>query len=96
VFKPESEWNAQDRWVNHRWSNVTTDEELGGYLADTGANRTSVFSRASYPFSANRSKSESICSRRSNSSDQVQAANSSSVLRVVPDELIRWETLHTS
>jgi hypothetical protein len=41
VFKPESEWNAQDRWINHRWSNVTTDEELGGYLTDTGANKAS-------------------------------------------------------
>jgi hypothetical protein len=41
VFKPESEWTAQDRWINHRWSNVTTDEELGGYLTDTGANKES-------------------------------------------------------
>lgn len=41
VFKPESEWNAQDRWINHRWSNVTTDEELGTYLTDTGSNKES-------------------------------------------------------
>ena len=38
VFKPENEWTALDRWVNHRWKNVTTDEELAGYLQDTGAN----------------------------------------------------------
>jgi hypothetical protein len=41
VFKPESEWTAQDRWINHRWQNVTTDEELSGYLQDTGSDPAS-------------------------------------------------------
>jgi hypothetical protein len=35
VFKPESEWTALDRWVNHRWKNVTQDQELSGYLQDS-------------------------------------------------------------
>lgn len=32
IFKPESEWSAQDRWVNHRLSNVTTDTDIAAYL----------------------------------------------------------------
>jgi Protein of unknown function (DUF1553)/Protein of unknown function (DUF1549) len=41
VFKPESEWNAQDRWINHRWKNVTTDESLAAYLDETGSKKDS-------------------------------------------------------
>lgn len=43
LFKPESEWNAQDRWVNHRWANVTSgnNAEFTEYLELTGADKTS-------------------------------------------------------
>ncbi|MGC3982849.1 MAG: DUF1549 and DUF1553 domain-containing protein [Steroidobacteraceae bacterium] len=38
LFKSESEWNALDRWVNHRWYNVTTgnDAEFTEYLELAG------------------------------------------------------------
>lgn len=32
LFKPESQWNSLDRWVNHRYDTVTTDNDLAGYL----------------------------------------------------------------
>ena len=32
LFKPESQWNALDRWVNHRYDTVTTDVDLAAYL----------------------------------------------------------------
>ncbi len=37
LFKPESEWTPLDRWVNHRWENVTqgTNYELDRYLRET-------------------------------------------------------------
>ncbi|WP_232415383.1 MULTISPECIES: DUF1549 and DUF1553 domain-containing protein [Methylotenera] len=35
IFKPEGQWNALDRWVNHRLTNVTTDNELGAYLKES-------------------------------------------------------------
>ncbi len=37
LFKPESEWTPLDRWVNHRWDNVTrnTNYELDRYLRET-------------------------------------------------------------
>ncbi len=37
LFKPASEWTALDRWINHRWDNVTrnTNYELDRYLRET-------------------------------------------------------------
>ncbi len=39
IFKAESEWNAHDRWINHRWHNVTADDEFGGYLREIAENK---------------------------------------------------------
>jgi len=39
IFKPESEWTAQDRWINHRLANVTTEADYVSYLAYTGENK---------------------------------------------------------
>ena len=39
IFKPESEWTAQDRWVNHRLANVTREDDYLTYLRDVGANK---------------------------------------------------------
>jgi hypothetical protein len=30
LFKPQDQWNAMDRWVNHRWVSVTADGDFGG------------------------------------------------------------------
>jgi len=38
IFKPQSEWNAMDRWINHRVDNVTSDESVAAFLQDAGAN----------------------------------------------------------
>jgi len=37
IFKPKSEWTPQDRWVYHRWENVTKDSdyEVDRYLRET-------------------------------------------------------------
>ena len=35
IFKPESEWTPQDRWVNHRLDNVTSDADIAAYLRFT-------------------------------------------------------------
>ncbi len=39
LFKPEAEWTAFDRWINHRWNNVTGRGtgvyELDRYLRET-------------------------------------------------------------
>jgi hypothetical protein len=37
IFKPEKEWTPLDRWVNHRWQNVTagSDYEVDRYLRET-------------------------------------------------------------
>jgi hypothetical protein len=39
LFKPENEWTAFDRWINHRWDNVTGQGsgvyELDRYLRET-------------------------------------------------------------
>jgi hypothetical protein len=32
IFKPQAEWNALDRWVNHRLAAVTDDAALGAFL----------------------------------------------------------------
>ncbi len=40
IFKPESQWNALDRWINHRWSNVSEGEaDEIAYLRYTGENK---------------------------------------------------------
>ncbi|MDB5970461.1 MAG: hypothetical protein JWQ90_2911 [Hydrocarboniphaga sp.] len=39
IFKPASEWTAQDRWVNHRLANVTREDDYLTYLRDVGANK---------------------------------------------------------
>jgi hypothetical protein len=41
LFKDEREWNAQDRWVNHRWYNVTAGNDAAfiEYLELAGANK---------------------------------------------------------
>jgi hypothetical protein len=37
LFKPQDQWNALDRWVNHRWDNVTrgSNYEIDRYLRET-------------------------------------------------------------
>lgn len=32
IFKPEIEWTPQDRWINHRLANVTTEADYAAYL----------------------------------------------------------------
>ena len=32
LFKPQEQWNALDRWVNHHYDTVTTDADLAAYL----------------------------------------------------------------
>ncbi len=32
IFKPQSEWTAKDRWINHRLENVSTDADLEVYM----------------------------------------------------------------
>ena len=39
IFKPESQWTPQDRWLNHRLSNVTTEADYASYLEETGENK---------------------------------------------------------
>ncbi len=34
IFKPKEQWTAHDRWVNHRLANVTSEDDLVGYLRD--------------------------------------------------------------
>ena len=35
IFKPESEWTAHDRWINHRLQNVETEEDILAYLEES-------------------------------------------------------------
>jgi hypothetical protein len=39
IFKPKSEWNAQDRWVNHRLAHVTDQASLAAYLRDAAESK---------------------------------------------------------
>ncbi|MGZ4969851.1 MAG: DUF1553 domain-containing protein [Methylobacter sp.] len=39
IFKPKSEWNAQDRWINHRLGYVTDERSLAAYLRDTAESK---------------------------------------------------------
>jgi hypothetical protein len=41
IFKAQDQWNALDRWVNHRVSYVTTDNELAQYLRYSGEDKDS-------------------------------------------------------
>lgn len=34
IFKPKDQWNAQDRWVNHRLAYITDERSLAAYLED--------------------------------------------------------------
>lgn len=36
IFKPKDQWNAQDRWVNHRLANVTDEASLQSYFRERG------------------------------------------------------------
>ncbi len=39
IFKPEAQWTALDRWVNHRLANVTGQEDVVAYLRYVGENK---------------------------------------------------------
>ncbi|MFZ2452400.1 MAG: DUF1549 and DUF1553 domain-containing protein [Methylovulum miyakonense] len=39
IFKPQSEWNAQDRWVNHRLAYITDQQSLAAFLRDTAESK---------------------------------------------------------
>jgi hypothetical protein len=39
IFKPEKDWNALDRWVNHRLNVVTDDDTLAGYFRYAGEDK---------------------------------------------------------
>jgi len=39
IFKPENQWTALDRWVNHRLTNVTQDSDYFAYLQYAGENK---------------------------------------------------------
>ncbi|HEY8262607.1 MAG TPA: DUF1549 and DUF1553 domain-containing protein [Methylosinus sp.] len=41
IFKPKEQWNALDRWVNHRLDAVTDDTQLGAYLRYTADDKSS-------------------------------------------------------
>lgn len=36
IFKPKSEWTAQDRWVNHRLANVTDERSMQSFFQEKG------------------------------------------------------------
>jgi len=42
IFKPESEWNALDRWVNFRLKTVTSDSDIAAYLKLTAEDKDSA------------------------------------------------------
>lgn len=37
--KPESEWNANDRWINYAYGKYIEDDRLANYLQDTSVNK---------------------------------------------------------
>lgn len=39
IFKPKEQWNALDRWVNHRLANVSSDRDVAGYLRLTASDK---------------------------------------------------------
>jgi len=48
IFKPESEWNAHDRWINHRLANVTDEASIANYLEEAGSNKDNAVYDAKY------------------------------------------------
>ncbi|NOS89928.1 MAG: DUF1553 domain-containing protein [Methylococcaceae bacterium] len=42
IFKPKDQWNAQDRWVNHRLANITDEDSLVSYLRDASVSPESL------------------------------------------------------
>jgi hypothetical protein len=42
IFKPQNQWTAQDRWINHRVDYVTTDYTIATFLADAGARKSAA------------------------------------------------------
>lgn len=38
IFKAEKDWNAQDRWLNHRWATVTENDDFSAYLREIAEN----------------------------------------------------------
>jgi hypothetical protein len=38
IFKPQEQWTAFDRWINHRVDYITTDESVASFLDMAGAN----------------------------------------------------------
>jgi len=45
IFKPQSEWTAHDRWINHRLTNVTSDADLSIYLRYSAEDKDSKYSK---------------------------------------------------
>jgi hypothetical protein len=41
IFKPEKEWTALDRWVNHRYQAVASQAEITGYLKLSAEDKSS-------------------------------------------------------
>ena len=39
IFKPKEQWNAHDRWINHRLANVTDEASIANYLEEAGSNK---------------------------------------------------------
>lgn len=48
IFKPESEWTAHDRWINHRLANVTDEASIANYLEEAGGNKDNAVYDAKY------------------------------------------------
>ncbi|MDP3332088.1 MAG: DUF1553 domain-containing protein, partial [Methylococcaceae bacterium] len=39
IFKPKEQWNAHDRWINHRLANVSSETDVASYLRDATDNK---------------------------------------------------------
>jgi Protein of unknown function (DUF1553)/Protein of unknown function (DUF1549) len=39
IFKPQDQWTALDRWVNHRLANVSSEDDYVSYLRYVGENK---------------------------------------------------------
>ena len=48
IFKPQSQWTAFDRWINHRVDNVVGEEEIASYLKEVGANKSAKEYKPAY------------------------------------------------
>jgi len=40
LFKAKDEWTPFDKWINHRLENVTTDQDIVGYLREIAENKS--------------------------------------------------------